>query len=123
MSSPRQAAGHAVEAAAEQHLVAAGLHPLARNVSCRMGELDLVMRDGDALVFVEVRYRAGGDYGGAAASVTRSKRARLVAAARWYLMRNPRLANAPCRFDVVAVEGAGESRRLEWLRDAFRIES
>jgi putative endonuclease len=122
VSSPRQAAGHAVESLAERHLVESGLRPVARNVSCRMGEIDLVMRDGDALVFVEVRYRAAAGFGGAAASVTHAKRARLVAAARWYLMRNPRLANAPCRFDVVAVEGSGEARTLEWLRDAFRID-
>ena len=123
MTSPRQAAGHAVEALAEQHLVDAGLRCVARNVTCRMGEIDLVMRDGEALVFVEVRYRAGAGFGGAAASVGHAKRSRLVAAARWYLMRNPRLANLPCRFDVVAVEGSGDARRLDWLRDAFRIDS
>ncbi len=123
MSSPRQVAGHAVEAAAERHLVDAGLSTLARNVTYRMGELDLVMRDRDAIVFVEVRYRRGNDYGGAAASITHAKRARIVAAARWYLMRNPKLADAPCRFDVVAVEGGDDARRVEWLRDAFRLDS
>ncbi|HVF35598.1 MAG TPA: YraN family protein [Candidatus Saccharimonadia bacterium] len=123
MSSPRQDTGHAIEADAESHLVAAGLTTLARNVTCRMGEIDLVMRDRGALVFVEVRFRRGASHGGAAASVTHAKRARLVAAARWYLMRNPHLGNVPCRFDVVAVEGDGAARRLEWLRDAFRIDS
>lgn len=123
MSSPRQLAGRAIEEDAEAHLVAAGLRAVARNVTCRMGELDLVMRDGAALVFVEVRFRRGTSHGGAAASVTHAKRARLVAAARWYLMRNPHLGNVPCRFDVVAVDGDGDARKLEWLRDAFRIDS
>jgi len=123
VSSPRQLAGRAIEEDAESHLVGAGLRAVARNVTCRMGEIDLVMREGDTLVFVEVRFRRSSSHGGAAASVTHAKRARLVAAARWYLMRNPRLAEAPCRFDVVAVEGSGEARRMEWLRDAFRIDS
>ena len=123
MTSARQDAGHAIEALAERHLAGAGLSTLARRVTCRMGELDLVMRDREALVFVEVRYRRGAGYGGAAASVTPAKRARIVAAARWYLLRHPERARWPCRFDVVAVEGDGESRRIEWLRDAFRIDS
>ena len=122
MSSPRQVAGHAVEEAAETHLAAAGLRPVARNVTCRMGELDLVMRDGEALVFVEVRYRRSASHGSAAESVSRAKRARLVNAARYFLMRNPKLSNLPCRFDVVAVDGEGEARRVAWLRDAFRLE-
>ena len=123
MSSPRQVAGRAIEAAAEARLADAGLVPIARNVNCRMGELDLVMRDGESLVFVEVRYRRSASHGSAAESVSRSKRARIVAAARYFLMRNPRLANRPCRFDVVAVDGEGDARRVEWLRDAFRLES
>jgi putative endonuclease len=122
VSSPRQVAGRAVEEAAETHLATAGLRPVARNVTCRMGELDLVMRDGEALVFVEVRYRRSASHGSAAESVSRTKRARLVAAARYFLMRNPKLSNLPCRFDVVAVDGEGDARRVEWLRDAFRLD-
>ena len=120
--SPAQQAGDRGEDRALDLLARAGLRLLARNLSCRAGEIDLVMRDGGHLVFVEVRYRRRASHGSAAESVSRAKRARLVNAARWFLMRNPKLANLPCRFDVVAVDGEGEPRRVEWLRDAFRLD-
>ena len=74
-------------------------------------------REGETLVFVEVRYRRGEGYGGAVESVDRHKQRRLAAAAAAYLQAHPRRAELPCRFDVVADEG-GEIR---WIRDAFRI--
>lgn len=106
--------GAAAEARAEAYLVAQGLRPVARNWRVRGGEIDLVMRDGASLVFVEVRARSGLAYGGAAASVTPAKQARLLHAARAYLAS---LGRTPaCRFDVVAEEAG----RLYWLRDAFQ---
>jgi putative endonuclease len=94
------------------------LRLVARNVACRGGEIDLVMRErDDSLVFVEVRARAQRHYGGAAASVDWQKRQRIVRAARHYLAT--RVSETPaCRFDVVAFE----SGRLVWLRDAFRAD-
>jgi putative endonuclease len=91
---------------------------VARNVVCRGGEIDLVMRDRDgALVFVEVRARARRQFGGAAASIGWQKRQRLVRAAQYYL--STRVGSVPaCRFDVIAFEG----NRLVWLRDAFRVD-
>ncbi|WP_162878133.1 YraN family protein [Trinickia diaoshuihuensis] len=89
---------------------------VARNVTCRGGEIDLVMRDADGvLVFVEVRARAGSRYGGAAASIGLHKRQRILFAARYFLSVRGS-AVGPCRFDAVVFEG----RRLIWLRDAFR---
>lgn len=117
--SARADTGAAHEAAALEMLRAQGLRLLARNVRCRLGEIDLVLRDGLATVFCEVRYRRGNSRGGAAASVDAGKQARLTAAARWYLARNPALARGPCRFDVVAIEGAAPYR-VAWLRDAFQ---
>ncbi|MBO9353345.1 YraN family protein [Bordetella petrii] len=117
--SPTQRAGNAHEDQALRLLTDAGLVPLARNLRCRAGEIDLVMRDGGTLVFVEVRARASGRYGGAAASVDRGKRARLLRSAALLL---PQLARRhwggripPARFDVVAFE-AGQAR---WLPAAF----
>lgn len=101
-------------------LTRSGLEVIARNVRCRFGEIDIVARDGICIVFVEVRLRASGRFGGAAASVDARKQQRLAAAARWYLARHPKCANDPCRFDVIAVakiEGA-----VDWLRDAFRVD-
>jgi len=118
--SARAQRGAAVETAALGHLRSAGLSPLARNVRYKGGELDLVMRDGGTTVFVEVRYRADARYGGGAASVDLRKRRKLVLAARLFLLSHPELAQQPCRFDVV--EASGEPPRLNWLRDAFRLE-
>ncbi len=67
-------------------------------------------------MFVEVRLRRGGDFGGAAASITAAKRARIVAAAQLYLARLPR--TPPCRFDAVLLD-ALDPARIEWLRDVI----
>ncbi|MDG0027815.1 YraN family protein [Trinickia sp. Y13] len=108
--------GAVFEAHALDFLRRQRLRLVARNVSCRGGEIDLVMRDRDgSLVFVEVRARAGGRYGGAAASIGAHKRRRILLAARYFLATRGEGASA-CRFDVVVFEG----RRLIWLRDAFR---
>lgn len=118
----RRARGDAVETAALGFLQQHGLHLLARNAQARGGELDLVMRDGDTLVFVEVRYRANRGFGGGAASVDAGKRRKLVHAARVFLARHPQHADAPCRFDVIDASGAPATPRLDWLRDAFRAD-
>lgn len=114
--------GAQVEAAAREHLVRAGLSPVAANASFRFGELDLVMRDGDTLVFVEVRYRADDRFGGGAQSITAAKRRRLVQAASAFLHAHPRWSDAPCRFDVVEASGDVARPRLAWIRDAFRAD-
>lgn len=117
MTTPA-ATGRAAEDRVQAHLVAQGLRPRARNHRCRWGEIDLVMDDGDAVVFVEVRYRRRSDYGGAAASVDGAKQRRLVRAASDYLARN-RMAGRPARFDVAAV---GPDGRIDWIRAAFEAE-
>jgi putative endonuclease len=114
--------GARVEAAARAHLVRAGLQPVASNAGYRVGELDLVMRDGPTLVFVEVRFRADDRFGGGAASITAAKRRRLVRAASLFLASHPRWADAPCRFDVVDASGDVDSPMLTWIRDAFRAD-
>ena len=114
--------GARVEAAARGHLIRAGLHAVAANAGYRVGELDLVMRDGATLVFVEVRYRADDRFGGGAASVTASKRRRLVQAANLFLASQPRWADASCRFDVVDASGDVDAPAMTWIRDAFRAD-
>ncbi|HPU52143.1 MAG TPA: YraN family protein [Burkholderiaceae bacterium] len=114
--SPAQLAGSLAEAQALDYLRSQGLRPIAANVRLRCGEIDLIMADGDQCVFIEVRRRASQRYGGAAASVTPRKQARLRAAAQaWLAMRMGRLAWPPMRFDVVAFEGDA----LHWVRGAF----
>lgn len=102
-------------------LEAQGLRTLASNVNFRFGELDLVMRDGDAVVFVEVRYRRDDRFGGAAGSVDFKKRRRIVLAARAWLAGQRGLAEAPCRFDVVTAQGETPGQ-WEWVRGAFTLE-
>jgi putative endonuclease len=93
-----------------------GLTIVERNWRRRCGEIDLIARDGATLVFVEVRLRRNHGYGGAAASITASKRARLTATASLYLAR---FAHAPaCRFDAVLLDGL-EATRIEWLQNIF----
>lgn len=115
MRSPAQEQGRQWEQAALAHLRGHGLQLVESNFRCKGGEIDLVMRDGTAFVFVEVRQRAGRAHGGAAASVTPAKIRRLVRAAETYLLRFPR--TPPCRFDVVAIDG----ERLDWLRNAIEV--
>lgn len=91
------------------------MRSVARNVRTAGGELDLVMRDGAVLVFVEVRVRGNARHGGALASVDAHKRARLRRAALGYL-QTLGVPAPPCRFDVVCVQPQG----IVWLRDAFR---
>lgn len=111
--------GQAGERLAEAHLTARGLVTLARNYRCRGGEIDLVMRDGRAIVFVEVRTRASRAFGGAEASVDRRKQARIARCAEGYLQAAAGLADADCRFDVVALHGGGEHYEVNWIRGAF----
>jgi putative endonuclease len=113
--SPKQRQGRAWEDAALVHLRRHGLVLVEANFTCKDGEIDLVMRDGATLVFVEVRQRAEASHGGAAASITPAKIRRLVRAASWYLMRFPEPPE--CRFDVVAID-AGQ---LEWLRNVIEV--
>ena len=94
-----------------------GLTVLARNFRCRGGEIDLICRDGKALVFVEVRLRRNACFGGAAASITRNKQKRIILAAQHYLAINAK-NNADCRFDCLLLDGNHE-HPIEWIRDAF----
>lgn len=113
--SPKQQQGQQGEQAALAHLQQHGLTLVQANFRCAGGELDLIMRDGACLVFVEVRQRAARRHGGAAASITPAKVRRLVHAAQVYLLRYRRLP--PCRFDVVAIDAGA----LTWLRNAIEV--
>lgn len=121
--SPTQRTGQTVETRAMHWLTTQGLTILARNLRCPLGELDIIAREGDTLVFIEVRYRASLRFGGAAASVTRQKQTRLIRAARWFLPGLVRQffggVTPPCRFDVIS----HDSGDLHWIRHAFTAET
>jgi putative endonuclease len=122
VSTARQLRGQEAETLACDFLIRQGLELVERNYRRRLGELDLVLRERDTLVIVEVRTRARSDYGGAAASVDGWKRRRLVRAAQQLLQQRRELARMPSRFDVVVVHGVGtEAPRVEWIRHAFEM--
>lgn len=108
--------GAQAENLAAQFLQQRGLKLLQQNYRCRFGEIDLILQDGDALVFAEVRLRSRSDFGGAAASINAAKQAKLVRAAQHYLATLPR--TPPCRFDAVLLQ-ASDGSGIEWIKDAF----
>lgn len=117
----RRQTGKDAEQQAEQFLNRQGLRTLLRNAYCRMGEIDLVMQEGDTLVFVEVRRRRHRGYGGAAQSVDVHKQRKLIQAARYLLARYPHWSRLPCRFDVIAFEADSAPQAPLWYKDAFRL--
>mgnify|MGYP001810651450 CR=1 FL=1 len=107
--------GQSAEREALRLLQKAGLSLLARNYAAAGGEIDLIMRDGEMLVFVEVRFRGHAEFGSGAESVDRHKQLRIQKAARAWLSAHPRLARLPARFDIVS---AGPDEPV-WHRHAF----
>lgn len=109
--------GNKAEDMAALWLQRQGLRVLERNWRCRLGELDLILRDGTTLVIAEVRLRSSSRFGGAAASIDRRKQGKLAAAAQLYLAGR---SSTPCRFDVVLMSDA-EGADIEWIRNAFTL--
>ena len=117
----RRLSGDEAENLAFRKLKRAGLKPVTRNFHCRHGEIDLIMLDGDCLVFVEVRYRGSGSLVDAIATVDVRKQRKLSRAAAVYLSRHSQFQHHCCRFDVVGVDRPNEGDcDVRWLRDAFR---
>jgi putative endonuclease len=97
-----------------------GLIELGRNFNCRVGEIDLIMKDHNTLVFIEVKYRKNNHFGGALAAISKSKQIKLQKAANFYLQKQQLNAyNTACRFDVVALEGDLSNAEIVWLKNAF----
>lgn len=112
--------GHQAEQLARQYLEAQGLRWITANFRTRRGEIDLIMQDGDLLVFIEVRSRRPSRFGGAAESITAAKIRRLQAAASAYLQSRRLYNSARCRFDVIAIDIViDEQPRIDWIKDAF----
>ncbi|MBS1199123.1 MAG: hypothetical protein H6R18_2908 [Proteobacteria bacterium] len=115
----RAVSGRDAENLAAEYLQEQGLKLVERNFRVRGGEVDLICRDGKVLVFVEVRLRRSKDFGGAAASIGAGKQARLILAARHYLMRVP---ECDCRFDCVLLDRL-EKSAVEWIKNAFSADT
>ncbi|MDR3159011.1 MAG: YraN family protein [Zoogloeaceae bacterium] len=113
---PESTDGMRAETLAANYLRARGLVVVARNFRVRGGEIDLIVREGEITVFVEVRLRRSRAFGGAIGSIGVQKRRRLLLAARHWLLRHPQHGN--CRFDCVLLDGLN-ANNLEWIRHAF----
>ena len=106
------AQGQAGEDCALAFLQKQGCEPVARNWHCRAGEIDLVVRQGELLLFVEVRYRKNKRFGGAAYSITPAKLQKLQRTAEHYLQQHPH--GGACRIDAVLIEG---SEPPKWIQN------
>ncbi len=114
--------GQRAERLAEAWLVSKGLAPRERNVRTRFFELDLVMEDGEVLVFVEVKYRLNSFYGGGIGAITADKRRRLSVGALCWLTEQG-LWERPVRFDVIEVIGTGPEMKIIHHEDCFAVDS
>ncbi|MBW0148712.1 YraN family protein [Marinobacter arenosus] len=115
-----KALGNHYEGVAARYLMSQGVTISERNVYNRGGEIDLIGRDGDTLVFFEVRYRGASSLTDAASSVTFAKQKRLLKAASFYLHKHG-LWNAQSRIDVIAINpGTAKRYRVQWIKNAIQ---
>ena len=117
MLKNQQHIGKTNENLACQYLEKQGLILVERNFSCRRGEIDIIMRDKDTIVFVEVRYRRHDKYGSAMESVNTQKQKRLSLTAKHYLLQTG--TPLACRFDVIAISGTEPNNPIKWIQNAF----
>lgn len=117
--STKRQIGEQAEAAACKFLRKKGLHLLERNYHCRLGEIDLIMADGEYIVFIEVRYRSQLNYGTPQESVNFAKQRRIVNTAMNYLKRKGLSTQSAMRFDIVAVTKEKQQMAFNWVKNAF----
>lgn len=114
--------GSRAEQLARRFLEQQGLQFKQANFRCKRGEIDLIMQDGETLVFVEVRYRGNSRFGSPAETVDRHKQRKLVTTALFYLQSKPELAQQASRFDVIAISGDSGSPQIDWHSNAIQIQ-
>ena len=108
---------------ARDYLSRQGLRLLESNYRCRFGEIDLVMRDRDTICFIEVKFRKSLAFGGAAASIPRSKQRKIVKTTLFYLGTHRNLANQPLRFDALLMQQQADGNTdINWIKNAFYAE-
>jgi putative endonuclease len=115
-----QEKGRIGEEQALAYLIAQGLQLVTQNYHCRLGEIDLIMRDEEYLVFVEVRARVSSIFGGGLGSITYAKRQKIIKSASYYTMTHKKQSQLAMRFDVVSIDG--KSANITWLKDAFGVD-
>lgn len=114
-----QQIGYAAENQARQFLSQQGLTWITSNYRCRWGEIDLIMKDKDTIVFIEVRSRVSNEYGGAVESITMQKKKKIIKTASHYLVAKNLWDKCFTRFDVISLQG--ELNAMEWIKNAFTL--
>ena len=109
--------GFAAEDKALDYLSKQGLKLVTRNFNCRVGEIDLIMHDKNYLVFIEVRARASQNFGGGIASITPSKRQKIIKTSSFYMVKHKIADKFPLRFDVISLDS--KTGIITWIKDAF----
>lgn len=104
--------GQTAEDTALAFLQTQGCELVARNWHCRYGEIDLIMRSGNTLLFIEVKFRKSDKFGGAAYSITPAKLVKIQRAVETYLQQNPH--NGTCRLDAVLLQG---NQAPQWIQN------
>ncbi len=111
--------GSITEEIALQHLTNNGLTLITKNFSHRIGEIDIIMQDKTAIVFIEVRYRKNTNFGLPEETVTLKKQKKIQSTALIYISRNPKYKNVQPRFDVVALTPNAKELSINWIKNAF----
>ena len=121
-SSPTQKSGKHYEVLALKYFKQQGLQLLEKNFNCRCGEIDLILKDHNSLVFAEVRFRKSTNYGSAAETVNYHKQQKLIKAAQFFLLKHRHYESFPCRFDVLGISLGKEKNTIDyhWLKNAFQ---
>ncbi len=120
LTNNHRQSGEHWEQFAQDYLAKHGLSLLDKNFHSRHGEIDLIMKDADYLVFIEVKYRKNNQFGGAISAVSASKQQKLHKTAQFFLhQQGLNEYNTHCRFDVVAIEGDPHLPKIHWLKNAF----
>ena len=109
--------GNKAETQAAAYLSGQGLVLLERNFSCKLGEIDLIMRDNQTLIFVEVRLRHNPHFGSGAETVTIYKQRKIIKTAQYYLQTHANVENLDCRFDVISI-----ANEIDWITNAFNLD-
>lgn len=119
--SPTQDIGNRAEILAKDYLVSQGLVFLQQQYRTRCGEIDLIMKEKNELVFVEVRYRKNAQYIDPVETISYTKQRRLIRTAQYYLQYRKWTDNVPCRFDVISILGDQPNVKITWIPNAFGV--
>ena len=114
--------GEYAETIALKYLQTQGLTKLQQNFSCKCGEIDLIMRDNEFIVFVEVRYRKQTQFGHPLETIDYKKQQKIIKTIQYFLMKQPEYSQYPCRIDAVAINSQTQSgqEQIQWIKNAIQ---